>query len=288
MLPVSSIHAATDYMMRTAMLTVEQLLLILVPLLLFALIFQQLARFIRNRVAWTLKFDAYTYLTAPGVAIHELGHAFFCIIFRHKIVKMKLFSPQNDGTLGYVQHSYNPKSTYQKFGNFFIGTGPIWFGTLVVYLIARYILLAKSTGHAASSASVASVAGSPNELAAVIPAVANRAWTFLIALFQSVGTWGWESIVAVYLVFCIGSHITLSRPDVQGAAKGFFLFVAAVLVFNLITLWTGERFASQSQTALAAYLGILYGACLLILGVNVCLAVVIGLLYRLTRLIISR
>src|SRR6185437_12024785 len=97
-------------------------------------------RFIRNRAAWVLNFDAYTTLTAPGVAIHELGHAFFCLIFRHKIVKMKLFSPQSDGTLGYVQHSYNPASTYQKFGNFFIGTGPIWFGTLLVYLIARLTL----------------------------------------------------------------------------------------------------------------------------------------------------
>jgi hypothetical protein len=72
--------------------------------------------------------------------IHELSHALFCIIFGHKIQEMKLFSPENDGTLGYVNHSYNPKNPYQQIGNFFIGTGPIWGGVLLLY-VASYFLL---------------------------------------------------------------------------------------------------------------------------------------------------
>jgi hypothetical protein len=232
-----------------------------------------------------LKVDAYTYLTAPGVAIHELGHAFFCLLFRHRIVKMKLFSPQSDGTLGYVQHAYNPKSAYQKIGNFFIGTGPIWFGTMIVYLIARFILTSQATGHGVPPNAHDTTPGSAGDMVAAIAIVVRDAWAVFNDLVQSLPGWGWVSIVAIYFVFCIGSHITLSRPDIDGAANGFFLFVAAVLLFNLITLWTGEHFVSWAHERFVAYLGVLYAACLLILAVNVCLAVVVGLLYRLTRIV---
>ena len=49
---------------------------------------------------------------------------------------MQLFRPGRDGTLGYVEHAYNRRSLYQSVGNFFIGTGPIWFGSALVYLLS--------------------------------------------------------------------------------------------------------------------------------------------------------
>ena len=41
-----------------------------------------------------------------GTPLHELGHALFCLIFRHKIEDIKFFKPDKvNGTLGYVYHT---------------------------------------------------------------------------------------------------------------------------------------------------------------------------------------
>ena len=105
------------------------------PWIVIAFIMQLLSNLIRKSLAKIFGIQGYIYLTCPGVMVHEIGHALFCVIFRHKIVEMKLFSPEEDGTLGYVNHSYNPNSFYQRIGNFFIGTGPIWFGIVVLCFV---------------------------------------------------------------------------------------------------------------------------------------------------------
>jgi len=45
---------------------------------------------------------------APGVFVHELSHALTAILFRFTITKISFFSPQPDGTLGFVQYQHRP------------------------------------------------------------------------------------------------------------------------------------------------------------------------------------
>lgn len=61
----------------------------------------------------------YSILTAPGVMVHELAHAFFCWLFGLKIKKISLF--RFGETAGYVIH----ESPQTFFPSFFIGFGPL-------------------------------------------------------------------------------------------------------------------------------------------------------------------
>ena len=187
--------------------TILFLLIGVLPWIAVALVMQLLSNSIRKSLAKIFGIQGYIYLTAPGVMIHEIGHAVFCLIFRHKIVEMKLFSPEEDGTLGYVNHSYNPNSFYQRIGNFFIGTGPIWFGVAVLSLISWLLL--------------------PNEMQ--------------ISNFFSLNFWGrWQSYIWLYLALTISSHITLSPPDLAGSVDGGIAIMATALLGFLLLGWCGN------------------------------------------------
>ena len=184
-----------------ALLHALQLLCVgLLPCVVYAFLMQVFSHAIRVRLASLLGLRGYVCLTAPGVMVHELSHAAFCLIFLHRIVKMKLFSPEEDGTLGYVNHTYNPKNPYQRIGNFFIGTGPVWGGILVIWLITGRLL--------------------PEE-----------SWR---ELFSAGGVWcRWQTWLWLYLFLTVSSHITLSPPDLQGAADGGVFIVLATLVLTV-------------------------------------------------------
>jgi len=67
----------------------------------------------------------YALLTAPGVIVHELGHAVFCMLGRVKIYRLCLFRWGNPA--GFVVHD-EPKYFYQSI---FISYGPFIVNTLI-------------------------------------------------------------------------------------------------------------------------------------------------------------
>lgn len=83
----------------------------------------------------------YLLMSSVGVAFHELSHAIVAVIFGHKVNKIALFAPDiRSGTLGYVNHAYNPLNIYHRIGCFFIGFAPLYLAPASIYLLS-YILL---------------------------------------------------------------------------------------------------------------------------------------------------
>lgn len=263
-----------DYFIQTALLTLQQFAIVLGPVLMLAFILDRLSRFVRGRAAAIFGLNAYAYLTAPGVMVHELGHAFFCVLFLHRITRMRLFSPASDGSLGSVSHSWNPRSPYQTIGNFFIGTGPIWFGTTIVCLLAWYLL-----GSAAGDA-VRDLATSSNGTtrAAMASQVGALAWQLFVSLLRPSLVSTWQFWIFGYLMFCIGSHITLSRPDIKGAAGGFASLVTLLLLFNLLTSSLSGQFFLRACRVVMQGAVVFYAAMSLVTCLNFALATVLFVL----------
>lgn len=204
------------YFESTFFETLKLLLFLAGPLFFLAVLMHYVSDFICKKLMNTVGMRIYVYLIAwLGTAVHECGHAFFCIIFRHKIVEMKLFKPDSEeGTLGYVSHQYDKKSLYQNIGNFFIGIGPIISGTLVICL-ASYLLIGVNL--------------------ATLPRIKDFAafWTQSGIAQQPV----WKICVFVYIVFSVGSSITLSPPDITTSIKGAFFTLIFIFILHFAIFW---------------------------------------------------
>lgn len=167
-----------------------------------------------------------------GTPIHELGHAIMCIIFGHKITKIKFLDINStDGTLGYVQNSYNKNNIYQRIGNLFIGIGPFFSGIAAI-LLCMYFLLPNSlfsfehhliTGFNFKSLNL-------NLLnwcfAASFELLKN---IFVYSNLLKINFW-----IFLVLSFAISCHIALSKPDIKGALDGFIVLFVLIFIINCI------------------------------------------------------
>ncbi len=262
-LVVNAIH----YLARGFILTLIQILLLLGPGLVLAYAMHLLSGLIRNSAARIFGDRIYIGLTVPGIMVHELGHAFFCFVFGHKINTMQLFKPGSDGTLGYVNHSYNPKSRYQTIGNFFIGTGPIWFGAASIFILSLY-MLPPTVFEPMKDIGLTYDSFTPGAgIIFVIKEISITVWAVFCSLFNIAYLGEWTFYLFIYFVFCIGSHVTLSRSDFKGATQGFFALTTTLLMFNWLTMWLGD-FSLKICESISQYYGIFYAVMLFALALN--------------------
>lgn len=207
---------------------------------------------------------------AVGTPLHECAHALFCVIFGHKINEIKLFQINSaDGTLGYVNHSYNPKNIYQKIGNFFIGVAPIIVISAVLYLLA-YLLMPEFVAQINSGFQI-------SDFVSNIGNVIENLFEVLRSFFSCARTWQWWVFITAGIFLAL--HMNLSKADIQGAAGGIvFLLVAVLAVDVVLALVSGsllDRF-TQGVLGIASYL-----LCFLSLALTISLiAVVISFMFR--------
>lgn len=214
-------------------------------ILLSGIILYFISRFTRNMFhnAGYPKLDIY--LSGwIGTPVHELGHAFFCLIFGHRITEIKLFSPNSeDGTLGYIRHSYNRKSIYQRIGLFFIGAGPIIFGSMLLYALLYFCF----PGRPEISGIISPVDFAETGIGhwgKLLGILFTGGIHILSAIFSSANftsVWVW---IFLYISFCISSHMQLSPPDLKSMLSGLISILLVLLVVNLLVMFLGFNFTA--------------------------------------------
>lgn len=188
----------------------------------------------RSRTYWTRAFGRNGFLLTSwiGTPIHEFGHAFMCVLFGHKIVGIQWF-PTNtsNGYLGYVQHEYNPKSIYQKIGNFFIGVAPIFSG-IAALVGLMYFLIPHS--YSVFMNGVETNIQPDGAMSDMLKHTVLSSILLLKSIFTISNLFNPYFWLFLILAICISTHIALSKPDIQGALDGLITIFLFLFLFNVI------------------------------------------------------
>lgn len=173
-----------------------------------------------------------------GTPVHELSHALMCVVFGHKINAIKLFQiGSEDGTLGYVQHSYNQKNIYQVIGNYFIGTAPIFCGSALLLLAMRYLApTAFFNTYANLDEYIVLLQVDFSSL--LLTEGLKVVGAVIVSVFSAMLTDGFLWWLFLIIAFCLALHMNLSGPDIQGSIKGCLLLIVLIVALNLILGFT--------------------------------------------------
>ena len=166
-----------------------------------------------------------------GTPIHELSHALMCILFGHTITDIQFFRLDGqDGTLGYVAHSSDPRNPYQQMGNYFIGVAPIFVGSMILYLLMR--LLLPETHHVINvvfeqlSAQSAGIFDWFYDLGMAVVTVGKSLFVEFVGSVQ-----GW---IFFFISMCIALHMNLSLVDVIGTLLSLPIIAVLLVVLNFV------------------------------------------------------
>ncbi len=182
-----------------------------------------------------------TYVVAwLGTPIHELGHALFCLVFFHKITDIRFFKPDEvTGTIGYVNHKWNPKNPWQVAGNFFIGIGPMILGSAVLFALF-YFLIPGSGGAWSSIVANMRAIESSASIMSYLTAFKDAVLAIISLVFTYSNLGQWQFWVFLYLSICVASNIRLSRADLKGSLSGIGCIIIPVLILTLILMLAGK------------------------------------------------
>lgn len=207
-----------------------------------------------------------------GTPVHELSHALFCLIFGHKITEIKLFQiNSDDGTLGYVNHSYNPKNAYQRTGNFFIGVAPIIVISALLFLFAYLVMPTTLSTITMLVKGISFSNGAGNFF--------NSIYLILDAFFSAATTWQWWIFVIIGMFFAL--HMTLSKADIKGALSGLLIILAVFLVVDIILGLIGSSVLSSFNGIVFSFSALLDMILLLSLIISI-VACIISFIYKTT------
>lgn len=264
-----------SYLLSIWQSSFNQLFILFGPLLVLVLLLN-LSAIVTTRLSvrlWGLNLFLYGFAWL-GCSVHELSHAFFAIIFGHKITSIELFKPNSkEESLGRVVHSYNKKSIYQKTGNFLIGISPLLSGGIILYFSMLFIFNLDITK--------LSTFGISTQIFTDLSVIKQTGADLLKSLksmqellFTGATVVWWKSALILYILYSAGSSMTLSKSDVGSALQGFLWVVILCLIFNLCTLWIGN-FATDFLTTHIRYISAFYFLLILSFFTNLLFSIIL-------------
>jgi hypothetical protein len=84
----------------------------------------------------------------------------------------------------------------------------------------------------------------------------------------------WHLYAFIYLVFAIGTSITLSLSDIKAALGGFIVILSIIFIADLATVWAGN-FISNFVIGISGYYVFFYATAFLILLINITIGLLV-------------
>jgi len=230
-----------QYLIDVLLATLTHLTILLAPIMFLGLIMHLISQQIEKLTVGIIGMPGYLYLFGwIGTAVHELGHLIFALLFGHQISNVKLFSfNASNPQQGYVKHNFNKKNIYQNLGNFFIGIGPILLGGSALFIIGYLIFDLKFNDIVISNLKLSDLSITES-IFQVFSSIYDGLMSTIKAIANQENAAWWKYLLFFYLLFSIGSAISLSQSDIKGSFSGLLLFIALILLLNLSTLWAGN------------------------------------------------
>ena len=239
-------------------------------IIVFGLLFAFCRRLFCKLVGTRISYVVINYITGwLGTPVHELSHAFFHIIFGHKVTKIDLYSPNDgDDCLGYVEFYYQEKNLYHRIGLFFAGIAPILGGGTVILLL---MMLLTPDLFGVISSDFNMIVESNNLLDGYYTLFANIT-SNIFAEEHTNSLWFW---LFMGLSLMIAAHMELSPADIKGAFKGLIILLIGILAINIVIyLFSPETV--YLMTSATTYFGLYLGMILVLGALFNILLVVIG------------
>ena len=266
--------------------TAGQTVPLLFPLLLLGWLIHFLAARLERNAVELLGIRFYLYLLGwSGTLVHELGHAIFCLPFGHRITGVRMVSfNTRGGDAGYVSHSFNRHNPWHLAGNFFISVGPVLLGSVVVYLLLRYL-----AGFRLDLVGIYSAGHSLTPDGAFLDS--SLSWLGLFrrsflhlwnAVGQSLDFTDWRLYVSAWLILGVGSGMALSDGDVRLAAAGLAVILALVFLVNVVLVLVPAGAPSIRPVVPTA------AALAFLMLIVLCICAAGALLFRLLRFVFRR
>ncbi len=190
-----------------------------------------------NQATQTALGRVYCVLYFPGCVIHELSHAFFALIFGHKITKIVLvpsvFDPQPR-----VEHRFNPRNIIHMIGAFFISTGPIIVSSALIYLLVRFLLDGDIFAPISEMNFSVNLIESEREILQLLTSLFDGTKKVIANLINPENFLNWRFYIVFYAGAVLGTAAELSWEDIKFGFFGFLFLLLIMFVLNLLLFLT--------------------------------------------------